>query len=205
MRSGSCTEGQKKLFDEIRRRDAEFYERLEAAGFAIDFGEDESGLLMKALRTGSGYYIDVGASELIIDGKIKLESGTEVEGLSADGVILSHGRELPADVVIMCTGFHSMHETVAEIVSRDTADRVGPCWSLGSGVRNDPGPWQGELRNMYKPTAQEALWFHGGNLALSRFYSKILALQLLARRAASGVDLELFPIRCAHLIDKTMR
>ena len=43
-----------------------FYERLEGAGFALDFGEDESGLFMKALRTGSGYYIDVGASDLII-------------------------------------------------------------------------------------------------------------------------------------------
>ena len=74
-----------------------------------------------------------------------------------------------------------MHETVAKIVSRDVADKVGPCWGLGSGVRNDPGPWQGELRNMYKPTAQEGLWFHGGNLALSRYYSKILALQLKAR------------------------
>ena len=58
---------------------------------------------------------------------------------------------------------------------------VGPCWGLGSGVRGDPGPWQGELRNMYKPTAVEALWFHSGNLALSRFYSKILALQIKAR------------------------
>ena len=74
-----------------------------------------------------------------------------------------------------------MHETVAKIVSREAADRVGPCWGLGSGVRGDPGPWQGELRNMYKPTAVDALWFPGGNLALSRFYSNVLALQLKAR------------------------
>ncbi|TIP35385.1 MAG: NAD(P)/FAD-dependent oxidoreductase, partial [Mesorhizobium sp.] len=72
-------------------------------------------------------------------------------------------------------------ETVAGIVSREVADKVGPCWGLGSGVKGDPGPWQGELRNMWKPTAQEALWFHGGNLALSRFYSKFVALQLKAR------------------------
>ena len=174
-------EGQKALTDETRRRDADFYERLARTGFALDFGEDESGLFMKALRTGSGYYIDVGASDLIIDGKIRVESGVGVEKLTEGGIVLSDGRELPADVIIMCTGFHSMHETVAEIVSREAADRVGPCWGLGSGVRGDPGPWQGELRNMYKPTAVDALWFHGGNLALSRFYSKTLALQLKAR------------------------
>ena len=40
---------------------------------------------------------------------------------------------------------------------------------------------EGELRNLWKPTAQEGLWFHGGNLALSRYYSLYLALQLKAR------------------------
>ncbi len=186
MPYGLLPEGQKKLTDEVKRRDAKFYERLEGAGFALDFGEDESGLFMKALRTGSGYYIDVGASELIIKGEIKVESRVEIEALTEDSVRLSNGKTLPADAIILCTGYHSMHETVARIVSREAADKVGPCWGLGSGVKGDPGPWQGELRNMYKPTAVEALWFHGGNLALSRFYSKILALQLRARRQRGG-------------------
>jgi putative flavoprotein involved in K+ transport len=34
---------------------------------------------------------------------------------------------------------------------------------------------------MWKPTQQEALWFHGGNLHQSRHYSLYLALQLKAR------------------------
>jgi putative flavoprotein involved in K+ transport len=34
---------------------------------------------------------------------------------------------------------------------------------------------------MWKPMAQEGLWFHGGNLALSRHYSLYVALQLKAR------------------------
>jgi putative flavoprotein involved in K+ transport len=34
---------------------------------------------------------------------------------------------------------------------------------------------------MWKPVAHPALWFHGGNLALSRFYSRFVALQLKAR------------------------
>ncbi len=184
MPYGLLPEGQKKLTDEARRRDSDFYRKLEATGFSLDFGEDDSGLFMKALRTGSGYYIDVGASELIIEGEIKVESRVEIEALTEDGIRLTNGKILPADAIILCTGYHSMHETVAEIISREAADKVGPCWGLGSGVKGDPGPWQGELRNMYKPTAVEALWFHGGNLALSRFYSKILALQLHAQRAA---------------------
>ncbi|MBS3650510.1 NAD(P)/FAD-dependent oxidoreductase [Pseudaminobacter sp. 19-2017] len=181
MPFGLLPEGQKKLYAEIRERDADFYRQLSASGFAIDFGEDETGQMMKAYRTGSGYYIDVGASELIINGEIKVKSGASIESMTPTGILFDDGSEIEADVVIACTGYQSMHETVAELVSREVADKVGPCWGLGSGVRGDPGPWQGEPRNMWKPTAQEALWFHGGNLALSRFYSKFLALQLKAR------------------------
>ena len=97
------------------------------------------------------------------------------------GVRFADGTEIAADAVIQSTGFQSMHEVVAKIVSREVADRIGPCWGLGSGTRHDPEPWHGELRNMYKPTAQEALWFQGGNLALSRFFSKFVALQIKAR------------------------
>ena len=100
---------------------------------------------------------------------------------SPTGIAFDDGSELAVDAIISCTGYQSMNETVAGIVSREVADKVGPCWGLGSGVNGDPGPWQGELRNMWKPTAQEALWFHGGNLALSRFYSKYVALQIKAR------------------------
>ncbi|MER9584474.1 NAD(P)/FAD-dependent oxidoreductase [Mesorhizobium sp. M0276] len=173
--------GQRALYEVIKARDATFYARLRAAGFAIDFGDDETGLLMKAYRTGSGYYIDVGASDLIIDGKIGIRSGVAIRSLTQDGILFEDGTELAADAIIACTGYQSMNETVAQIVSREVADKVGPCWGLGSGVKGDPGPWQGELRNMWKPTAQEALWFHGGNLALSRFYSKYVALQIKAR------------------------
>lgn len=174
-------EGQKPLYDHIRERDADFYEALVAAGFAIDFGEDETGQMMKAWRTGSGFYIDVGASQLIIDGHIKVRSGVSVDRLTETGLVLSDGSQVEADAVIASTGFQSMHETVAAIVSREAADRVGRCWGLGSGTKGDPGPWAGDPLNMWKPTAHEALWFHGGNLALSRFYSRFLALQLKAR------------------------
>ena len=38
------------------------------AGFKLTFGEDDTGIGTMYLRRGSGYYIDVGASELIADG-----------------------------------------------------------------------------------------------------------------------------------------
>lgn len=179
------TDEQIELYKEIRRRDADFYAALEAAGFALDFGEDESGLMMKAMRTASGYYIDVGASQLIIDGEIKVAALDPVTGFEPEGLRLASGRVIGADVVVACTGYQSMNEALVPIISREAADAVGPCWGLGSGVRGDPGPWLGEPRNMWKPTALEGLWFHGGNLALSRFNSRFVALQLKAR--AEGI------------------
>lgn len=168
------------VYEEIQKRDADFYARLAAAGFALDFGDDGSGLFMKYLRRGSGYYIDVGASELIAEGKIKLRHG-QVDHITPEGVVLTDGTALPADVIVYATGYGSMNGWAARLISQEVADAVGKCWGLGSDTTKDPGPWEGELRNMWKPTRQEGLWFHGGNLHQSRHYSLYLALQLKAR------------------------
>src|SRR5882672_6490551 len=93
------------VYNAIRERDADFYKRLEKAGFLLDYGDDDSGLFMKYLRRGSGYYIDVGASELIANGSIKLKSGVDVKKLTEHFVILSDGTELPADLVVYATGY----------------------------------------------------------------------------------------------------
>ncbi len=167
--------------EQIKKDDAEFYARLAAAGFMLTHGDDESGIGPMYARRGSGYYIDVGASELIADGRIKLCAGVEVDRLTEDAVVLGDGRELKADLVVYATGYGSMNQWAAALISPEVADKVGKVWGLGSQTAKDPGPWEGELRNMWKPTAQEGLCFHGGNLAQSRHYSRYVALQLKAR------------------------
>ncbi|WP_369254775.1 flavin-containing monooxygenase [Geodermatophilus amargosae] len=170
------------LYEQMRERDADFYDRLEKAGFRLDWGDDGSGLFMKYLRRGSGYYIDVGAADLVADGDVRLVHG-QVDRLTEDAVVLGDGTELPADLVVYATGYGSMNGWAADLISQEVADRVGKVWGLGSDTTKDPGPWEGEQRNMWKPTQQEALWFHGGNLHQSRHYSLYLALQLAARHA----------------------
>jgi putative flavoprotein involved in K+ transport len=169
------------VYDEMKKRDADLYARLEKAGFMLDFGPDGSGLFMKYLRRGSGYYIDVGASELVANGSIKLRSGVSIERINPRSVTLSDGTELPADLLVYATGYGSMNGWLADLVSAEVADKVGKVWGLGSDTAKDPGPWEGELRNMWKPTQVSKLWFHGGNLHQSRHYSEFLALQLKAR------------------------
>jgi putative flavoprotein involved in K+ transport len=169
------------VYDKIRERDAEFYKKLEAVGFMLDFGDDGSGLFLKYLRRGSGYYIDVGACDLVANGSIKLKSGVGVTRLTENSVILTDGTELPADLIVYATGYGSMNGWAADLISQEVANKVGKVWGLGSNTTKDPGPWEGEQRNMWKPTQQEALWFHGGNLHQSRHYSLYLSLQLKAR------------------------
>ena len=183
------------LYDQMRERDADFYARLEAAGFQLDWGEDGSGLFMKYLRRGSGYYIDVGASELVASGDIKLVGG-QVARLTADSVVLEDG-----------TSRARRRRGLRHRLRLDERFRRGPDLAGGRGqgrqglgagedTKKDPGPWEGEQRNMWKPTAQEALWFHGGNLHQSRHYSLYLALQLKAR--LEGIDTPVFGLQEVH-------
>lgn len=173
--------GGQALTRTIKERDADFYARLTAAGFQLDFGPDESGQGMKAVRNGGGFYIDVGASELIIAGEIKLRSGVTIERIKERSVVLSDGSELPADLIIYATGYGAANEGIATLISQEVADKVGKVWGLGSDTHGDPGPWEGELRNMWKPLQQPGLWIHGGNLAWSRSYSLYVGLQIKAR------------------------
>ncbi len=184
------------VYDEMKKRDADLYARLEKAGFMLDFGTDGSGLFMKYLRRGSGYYIDVGASELVANGSIKLRSGVTIERINPRSVTLSDGSELPADLIVYATGYGSMNGWLADLVSPEIADTVGKVWGLGSDTPKDPGPWEGELRNMWKPTQVPNLWFHGGNLHQSRHYSAFLALQLKAR--AEGIATPVYELAPSH-------
>ncbi|MBJ3762760.1 NAD(P)/FAD-dependent oxidoreductase [Maribius pontilimi] len=183
------------VYEEIAKRDADFYKGLEDAGFQHDWGDDGSGLFMKYLRRGSGYYIDVGASQLVIDGKVKLVNG-QMKEFTETGVRLEDGTELEADLVVLATGYGSMNGWVADLMGQDMADMVGKVWGLGSDTTKDPGPWEGEQRNMWKPTQQPNLWFHGGNLHQSRHYSLYLALQLKAREA--GLPTPVYGLQPVH-------
>ena len=184
------------VYDEMKKRDADLYARLEKAGFMLDFGVDGSGLFMKYLRRGSGYYIDVGASELVANGSIKLKSRVNIERINPNSVTLSDGTELPADLIVYATGYGSMNGWLAELISPEVADQVGKVWGLGSDTPKDPGPWEGELRNMWKPTQVPQLWFHGGNLHQSRHYSQFLAFQLKARM--EGLDTPVYRLAPVH-------
>ena len=155
-------------------KDAELLASLEAAGFKLNDGPDGTGLMGYALAYGGGYYIDVGASTLIAEGKIKLAQGSGLAEFTPDGIRLADGRTLDADLVVLATGYQNMRETARRLFGDDVADRL----PLVLGVGED-----GELGGLYRRTGHPAFWYMGGPLAWVRIYSKHLALQITAKHA----------------------
>lgn len=156
---------------QIAELDKDLLTGLERAGFKIDYGEDGSGLFMKYLRRGGGYYIDVGASQLIADGKILVKQGVEIERFTATGVEFTDGTELAADIVVLATGYENMRESARALLGNAVADRCTPVWGLDE---------EGELRTIWRDSGHDGFWFMGGNLHQSRHYSKFLALKIKA-------------------------
>lgn len=147
---------------------------LKKAGFALDAGPDGSGLMRKYLTRGGGYYIDVGASQLIADGKINVvRSEGGIASFAPDGLVLADAANthLPADVVVLATGYDNMKTSVAKSLGEEHAARCADVWDLDR---------EGEIRTMWRPSGHPGLWFCGGNLAMCRIHSRTLALQVLA-------------------------
>lgn len=155
-------------------RDKDLIAGLAAKGFKQDLGEDQTGHQMKLRRRGGGYYLNAGCSDLIIEGEIGLLQYDDIERFVADGALMKDGLVEKAELVVTASGYYPPQELVRQLLGDEVADRVGPVWGVGS---------DGEMNNMYKPTAQKGLWFMGGGLAHCRIYSKLLALQIKAREA----------------------
>jgi len=151
--------------------DRPLLEGLERIGFKLDFGEDETGWQFKYLSRGGGYYFNVGCSDLLVEGKVGLAQFSEVGAFVAEGARLKSGATLPADLVVLATGYLGQEALVKKLFGASMAARVGPVWGFGENQ---------ELRNMFVRTPQPGLWFIAGSLAQCRIYSKYLALQIQA-------------------------
>ncbi|KAK0649292.1 dimethylaniline monooxygenase (N-oxide forming) [Cercophora newfieldiana] len=155
-----------------RKFDADLLSGLSRAGFGLDNGPDNAGLSIKYFQRGGGYYIDVGTSKLIIDGKISVKHGQEVDSILPHGVRFADGTELEADEIIFATGYANMRTQTRVIFGDEIADRVGDVWGWDE---------EGEMRTIWRDSGHPGFWFHGGNLAMCRYYSMVLALQIKAK------------------------
>jgi cation diffusion facilitator CzcD-associated flavoprotein CzcO len=151
--------------------DKEMIEGLQRVGFKYDIGEDGTGHQMKYRRRGGGYNLDAGAAALMIKGEIGLLQYDRIARFCETGALLQDGTIVPADLIVLATGYYPQQELVRRALGEDVLARVGQVW----GEDED-----GELANMFKRTPQEGLWFIAGSLTQCRIYSKYMALQIKA-------------------------
>ncbi|CAK7233319.1 hypothetical protein SBRCBS47491_008568 [Sporothrix bragantina] len=160
------------LTKRIAKEDQQLLDGLARAGFQLDWAVDGGGIGRQYFTRGGGYYIDVGCSQLIIDGKISVkQSPGGISHFTPTGLVLADGSALEADVVVLATGFDNMKTTVTKVLGDKIASRCNDVWDLDA---------EGELNAMWRPSGHPHFWFMGGNLALCRIYSKYVALQIKA-------------------------
>ena len=159
------------LSRQMMEDDKELLAGLRNVGFLLDNGEDDTGYFLKLLRHQAGYYLNIGASDLIIEGRIKLKAGVDISALKSKQIIFSDGASLAADIIVLATGYKPLQEWVRAMFGDEVANRVGPIWGIGE---------DGELRAMYARTGQEGFYVAGGGLPGARAYSHFTALLIKA-------------------------
>ena len=160
------------LTEKTKRIDKPLLDKLTRVGFNLEYGEENSGWQFKYLTRGGGYYFNVGASDLIADGNIKVLQFSNIENFLSSGIEMKSGEKLDIDLMVTATGYKGQEYVVEELFGKSVVDKIGPIWGFDDERQ--------ELRNMWMQTKQPGLWFHAGSLAQCRIFSKFLALQIKA-------------------------
>ena len=155
----------------VAEMDKETLAGLEKVGFRLDPGYMGGGYFANYVHRGGGYYLNVGASEYIIDGRIKLVQNDRIERYEAGGARLVDGTLLPAEIIVLATGYLNQEADIRDLFGDAVAEKVGKVWGWDEG---------GEIRGAWRPTGQKGLWLQLGGVPQARTYSKMLALQIVA-------------------------
>jgi cation diffusion facilitator CzcD-associated flavoprotein CzcO len=161
-----------KIYHQLaKERDAGLLSGLAAAGMRLSDGHEGAGWLDRFLRVGGGYYLNVGASEVVAAGGISVIQNDRIQTFVAEGARLDDGTVIEADLIVLATGYQNRKTEVAEWFGDETAERIGDIARL-----DDEGEWA----NMWRQTAQRGLWFNGGGINQVRPGSRTLALLIKA-------------------------
>ncbi|KAF8131847.1 hypothetical protein EV363DRAFT_1449544 [Boletus edulis] len=110
----------------------------------------------------------------VVNGDIKLKNGSAIESFTQKGLKFADGTELEADIVVFATGYGDPRDSMRDVCGPQIADKVKKMWGLTK---------EGEVSGIWRDSGHEGLWFGIGNLGMSRFHSRHLALQIKAIEA----------------------
>jgi cation diffusion facilitator CzcD-associated flavoprotein CzcO len=155
----------------VAEADRELLDGLAKAGFKTSMGQSDAGFLIYVWERAGGYYLDVGASQYLIEGKVKLKSDGYIDSFTETGLKFKDGSEFACDVVVFATGLGSGRELIRDICGDEVAKKCGPIWGLDD---------EGEIQGVCRDIGLQGFWCMMGNLCFCRFHSKHLALQIKA-------------------------
>ncbi|KAF9806313.1 hypothetical protein IEO21_08719 [Rhodonia placenta] len=150
-------------------RERELHAKLRKGGLKLNMGRNGSGHVFLIYERLGGW--DLGLSDYIGSGRVKIKQGVEIKQYVPDGVMCTDNTFLRADAVILATGWQDPREGLKDVFGANVLDKTKTPWGLDD---------EDEISGCCRPTGHPGLWYALGDLATSRFYSKLLALQIKA-------------------------
>jgi putative flavoprotein involved in K+ transport len=154
-----------------KRDDQDLLDRLAARGFQFEWGPDGTGIIGAHMSGRDSYQINIGASELIADGKVHLKQGVElVEVRDGNTAVFSDGSELEVDLIVFATGYEQFWNHIRPSLGTAAA-RIDKAYGRAA---------DNEYANTWRRSAQPGLWFGTGFIRMARFYSPFMAFLIKA-------------------------
>jgi cation diffusion facilitator CzcD-associated flavoprotein CzcO len=151
------------------KEDAKLLSALNAAGFKTHPGPEFPSLLAITIAKTRGFYLNTGTSELIISQKIAVKQGQEISRITPTSMVFPDGSEIEADEIIFATGYANVRSRTRTIFGDSVADKIQPIGGFDE---------QGEIRGVWRRSGHDGFWVGAGSFYVSRYYSKLLALQI---------------------------
>ncbi|KAF2169740.1 hypothetical protein M409DRAFT_20155 [Zasmidium cellare ATCC 36951] len=145
------------------------FDQMEANGFKTRRYGDLWGQIYESQGK---HFFDIGAGDLIANGRVKVRSDALPVAYTESGLLLDDGTRIDADVVVFATGYTSnFRSTTHEIFGPEVSRHLRPFWGLDA---------EGEVLGAWRQTGHHGIWYTGHGFAHARYYSRFVAIQIKA-------------------------
>ena len=94
-----------------------------------------------------GHYVDIGATDKIINGEIKVKSDSALAGFTPTGLVFKNGSTIDADVIVFATGYeNNMRLYVEKFLGKQVSDMIDDFAGIDA---------EGEVRGECKPIGRK--------------------------------------------------
>lgn len=94
-------------------------------------------------------------------------------------VVFKDGSEAEYDLVVFATGYTGIQDSTREVLGEQAASQMGKVWGLDSEL---------EVNGVARPAGIPHVFFTIGNFMMSRWFSRRIALQIVADREGKWGD-----------------